>query len=70
MGSRALASPGWASMTHWQVRADLGPGLFLFGIEAGNDEAARDKAAGLLEGIPDFRVALLEIREIPGPEDR
>lgn len=53
-------------MTYWQMQADLGPGMFLFGTQAGSRESARKKVA---EVIGD-RTALTEITEIPEPRLR
>ena len=53
-------------MPWWQVRADLGPALLMFGVQAADRETARARAADLIGD----RTALVEVTEVPRILDR
>jgi hypothetical protein len=56
-------------MTHWQVKAhppEDATVTLVFGVSAADPDTARDRAAEVLGN----RTALLELREIPPPEER
>lgn len=59
-------------MAYWQVRVEIRPGTaFLFGVAAGEAEAARDKAEELIAGISSREgIAVLELREIAPTGER